>query len=105
MSFFLPEVQIHHIGYSVEVVLHKLEVLEEVLEILQQMEQLQVEMDMELLQVGLDKEAVVVVVCLFPLFLKFGPDFIFPKLDILPIKNSCKLVIILSGMLNVIKID
>ena len=103
MSFFLPEVQIHHIGYSVEAVLHKLEVLE-VPEILQQMEQLQVEMDMELLQVGLDKEAVVVVY-LFPLFLKIGPDLIFPKLDILPIKNSCKLVIILSGMLNVIKID
>ena len=102
MSFFLPEVQIHHIGYSVEAVLHKLEVLE-VLEILQQKEQLQVEMDMELLQVGLDKEAVVV--CLFPLFLKFRPDFIFPKLEILPINYSCKLVIILSGMLNVIKID
>ena len=59
----LPEVQIHHIGYFEEGVLHKLVVLA-VLEILQQKVQLLVvEMGMELLQV--DKEAVVVV-CLFP---------------------------------------
>ena len=68
IKIILPEVQIHHIGYFEEGVLHKQVVLV-VLEILQQKVQLLVvESGMELLQV--DKEAAVVV-CLFPLLVCF----------------------------------